>query len=714
MECSRLEKNVCWAVADFETITQESEAYKRDGHTGVALAHIIIFNQPKIDENGKQIFTYDVREERDFFSLDDFMEYLSNLKMSMPVYFHNSNWDCDFIWKWFLRNPKYKNNIVFRGQNEVEFKKSGKTRILRFNNGNNIYYIDWRRKDWRGNVYTIRFQCSLKLLSSSIAELGKSLGMEKHDEFDYRKLDLLGLIKYKTKDDVINFYNALDYKEYCNELIMDVFIKYCKSDTVIQSKALILFFNFVVDLPWYATQYGEHEKYRNVFNFVTVGSIVRKLHKNFVREYDRKYGTKILKGMSVGSEGLFDYTGRFFRGGFTQFNDEFQIREFEAMIAVFDINSSYPFQMTKLLPYGELLDEKPEGEYLEWVIFKAKKCEIKTKYENWPIMPACFAEKLPKCVDRYIKAGRNVEGYALKQEFDWFMKVYKFKRLKFTIKYTKAARYLKDYYEYLFKERAKHKKEGRSGLAQMLKIKMNSGYGSTSMKGNYPIVLHLTSEEKTSLKGLKKGDTFEYKGREYKFDSNVTSEDWEDKDSFQRIRVFDLTEIKEHWNNLLVPAAITSYARCQLWDLMDKIGFKRCIYTDTDSVFFIMYDKGERKFKDSDEALKVYLEEHPDIKQLINDDLGGWKPEATADRGYINGAKRYSFTKNGEEVKSAIAGVNQIVANELVKDVLIRGMVENGKRSVKSDAWGKYLATSLRGPFPLGQGHYGVIVVFLS
>ena len=52
----------------------------------------------------------------------------------------------------------------------------------------------------------------------------------------------------------------------------------------------------------------------------------------------------------------------FYMGGFTQFNKEKQAQDIEVgegRIGIcIDINSSYPYQMTKLLPFGNLSRSK--------------------------------------------------------------------------------------------------------------------------------------------------------------------------------------------------------------------------------------------------------------------------------------------------------------------------------------------------------------------
>ena len=54
-------------------------------------------------------------------------------------------------------------------------------------------------------------------------------------------------------------------------------------------------------------------------------------------------------------------------GGFTSYNKDLLTYKTKPneVIYYYDINSSYPYEMTKKLPYGLLLDEKPKNNYIE-------------------------------------------------------------------------------------------------------------------------------------------------------------------------------------------------------------------------------------------------------------------------------------------------------------------------------------------------------------
>lgn len=67
-------------------------------------------------------------------------------------------------------------------------------------------------------------------------------------------------------------------------------------------------------------------------------------------------------------------------GGFTTHSNVFKyVCNDNQRIYCYDCNSMYPYIMSQPLPYGPLLDEKPDGDYVEWVQIRYHMRDYKDK-----------------------------------------------------------------------------------------------------------------------------------------------------------------------------------------------------------------------------------------------------------------------------------------------------------------------------------------------
>lgn len=696
-------KDTFWGVADFETFTKDSETFKRLGHTGVGLSHLRIFERATIDNYGRQHFSTNTVYEKLDYDIDSFMERVKSFNDNLIIYFHNLNFDGVFIWKWFLRNKHDK--IWYPGFNNNQFSKKSE-RVIIFKNGRDIYYIEWRfrkkfgKYGFKGDkLITIRFQCSLKLLSAGLEALGKNLTdrngnpILKHDEEDYKLMAKLGIMKYENEKDRENFYHLLsDNFIKMHPVTQEKFIEYIKRDTYIQSKNLVILFN---NLCFNKMFLDVKEKHPNIFNFLTIGSITRTFRDSVVREYDFKNNTNIFKGLKVYSKEMFELTRMIYTGGFNQFNNLFVGRDFKIKGLFLDINSSYPYQMTKLLPYGELLKEKPEEEYLEYVKVSFKQAIIKEEYKNFPVF------KIPRNHIKYGKGYRyttsisNVENWYLKQEFDYFKEFYDFIELKEDLWYTKAAYFLADFMNetYLQRLRAKCRNKGQ---AQTLKILMNSLYGGMGMAGDYPEIIYLKKEDyaRCISEAHENDNMFLYKDEYYLLDTIPQRDCYDDLYNNPYILKaykcsFNDKKCKK-FNNMLIPATITAYGRIQLFHCMKQIGFDKVIYCDTDSMFIAVTNS--LNINTEDEITKEFLRQNHFMNEFIDENrLGGWKIEGWFDCGFVKKAKSYVFKWKGKTVKSASAGINNLGDYDLFNVLRDHEELKEGKKTIVEDGYGCYL-----------------------
>lgn len=704
MKVSQISKKVLVAVADFETYTIKSNYYKKYGHTDVGLYNIKILKEPSIGKYQVQTFTKEIKEEHIGFSIDDFMDKVISYRRSMVIYFHNLDFDGDFIWKWFIRHEYWSKYILYEGINDHEWigsngrKLEHKPRIVIFRDGNRIFSIEWRIRDYKTKLtYTIRFQCSYKIVPSSIKTIGIPYNIAKHDNKVYEELFNEGLI---TSNNPKDFYDNLDEEHLMNPRVKQAFINYIKDDTLAQFYGLYDYYNYICHHDKWLTK-GKDEKRTkapSILNKLTVGSIMRHMVPQATKEYDKKHGTQIIKGLKVKSKKMVDLMKKFYNGGFTQFNSLYFNKDVHLLGLGIDINSSYAFQMTKLLPYGDLLEEKPEGEYLEWVIVKAKYFKIKKEYENIPILKKPNDHWDKQTNDRYMKRGVNYTGYHMKLHFDIMKKIYDFEDLEIETYYTKAARFLKDFMEDLYYERARIK-ESDPAKAQAIKFLLNSGYGSLAMDNRYSLSLYMWKDDFEKCKKEwenNENQIFEYKGLHYQLETLPDRKEWMGDDIPYEVQVFNYEDNEKdegNFNNLLIAAAITSYARIDLFETMLTIGFKNVIYSDTDSIFLKVSDNKNNENKHwSDEDIKnEFFRQVPKMKDLLDEKrLGAWKIEVYFDKLYIKKAKGYSFLRNGLEVKKATAGLNTFDDYDTAFEALHVSTIVKGKMRRFEDEHGIY------------------------
>ena len=171
-----------------------------------------------------------------------------------------------------------------------------------------------------------------------------------------------------------------------------------------------------------------------------------------------------------------------------------------------------------------------------------------------------------------------------------------------------------EYVDFFYSLKEKYAKEGNSAYKQIAKLFLNSLYGKFGQKvrpfekvgecdheDGYEVVYDLESGERITYRYLN-GEIW------------VESKEWyESENSF-----------------VAIASAVTAYARCYLWEIIEKAGLDNVFYCDTDSV--IVNEVGY-------ERLKHMLDDYK---------LGYLKCEGVSEDVEIRNAKDYTF---GEEVK---------------------------------------------------------------
>lgn len=566
-----------WFVADLETTTAESNYYKTHNDVVVILANLL---------------SWDESENFQFTNLDDFMEFLVKAKKSATVFFHNLTFDGNFLIK-FLMN---KFNVA------IDFENNKHTRLEVFKNDGTLYSIKLyiKSKDWN---FIINFRCSYKLLSSSVASLGKDLGINKHTEKTSEK-DFYDLEPVSTLDEL-----PQEYKDYC------------KRDCLIVLKALKTLNNQIFETKTIKEQVEQGVKF-SFYDCLTAGALSRKLMTQiYLPAFNKKHESKIKLDISARD---YQRVEKFMSGGFTQFHPDFlgnKIKEIKGK--VIDINSSYPTQMCKDLPYGKILNIKPLNHYIEFLEIKVKSAKIKENCKN----VVCLKNWKHTTQERYVRNLEKFNCYYIKEEWDLLNKYYDFEVEKITSFYMASTPYLKDMMEEIYFYKSDFKSQGKPAQALIYKIILNSGYGKLATREKYNSLIW-------SKKELFPDEVITINGKEYEVKGESKQNNITDNYGYTVSPLLS----KEQLTNKAAASVITARARIQLLETILKLGPENFIYCDTDSVFYRVTDKNKNVVD-------------------LGKNLGQWDEEAEFDTFSTYGAKKYLAWYENKIAKSALSGL---------------------------------------------------------
>lgn len=172
-----------------------------------------------------------------------------------------------------------------------------------------------------------------------------------------------------------------------------------------------------------------------------------------------------------------------------------------------------------------------------------------------------------------------------------------------------GAPIFKEYVDYFYTLRLKYKAEGNEVMQFFCKIMLNSLYGKFGQKNEEFITIGYTEKPGNVI--------YRY------YDA--------DKGKWEYFAVIDHKIMKkegyvESFNGFVAIASfVTAYARCRLWEFIEKAGKENVLYCDTDSLFVT---------KKGYDNLKEFI----DTKKL-----GFLKIEKSGTRITIHGAKDYEF-----------------------------------------------------------------------
>lgn len=569
--------------ADFETVTSETEYYKKYQDSRVLAWCIMDINQT----------------EKMGVDIQSFIESIKNLHHHTNyIYFHNLSFDGTFILKHIVKIGFKPTQSIYLHDKEFYV----------FRNGNTIYRIELKI----GKKLFI-FKCSYKLFNASIEQLGKSFDIQKHKE-----------------GDGVAFYDLEPQKHIA--MYSKRFIEYLRNDVIVMIKSFETLDSLLIEYQDFT-----YERI-NLNEFTTTGSLSRFLMEKWTNKYNPHIDYLHVSEKHINDERL----SGFYAGGLSQINTNYTYNLFqtwELQNAIFiDINSAYPYHMTKPLPYGEPMTSRTDTSDIELYNIWIDKATIKDKYKE-----CVFLKKWGKSindVERYAKKLAKVECVYFKEEWEQLNELYDIDFKINQVFYFKTDTYLKEYINLLYKHKKHYKETNQIGLLLMVKILLNSSYGALAMGNDYPTGIYTTRD-----KVYEKSTIIKYRNSEYEVKRE--SELFNINETYTRYYVCNEIERKQRIYNKYAAAYITACERAYLINKVIELKKTNSefLLCDTDSILINKLTNAQIK----------------KIQNESNEELGVWSVENKKPIHYFKtfGVKKYVLLdEKKQEIKTRFAGVS--------------------------------------------------------
>lgn len=290
-----------------------------------------------------------------------------------------------------------------------------------------------------------------------------------------------------------------------------------------------------------------------------------------------------------------------YRGGR---NEAFYIGEYHDPNGIYylDVNSMYPYVMKNFEYPVKLIGivRKPTLEQLKMLMKDYLVIADVLVRVDKPVV-GVRKEKLIFPVGQFRVVLTSPELELVKRHGE-IVKVYK-------IAVYEKAPIFKEYVDYFYNLRVKYKQEGNVIMDKFAKIFMNSLYGKFGQKNENLVLVGKTDVDENVIYRY-----YDAKEKKWKYYAVIDH------------KIYVKQGYVEAYNSFVAIASfVTAYARCVLWDYIEKAGLENVLYCDTDSLF-------------------VTSEGYKRLQPFISDtELGKLKIEKVSDRIRINGAKDYEF-----------------------------------------------------------------------
>lgn len=440
----------------------------------------------------------------------------------------------------------------------------------------------------------IVLQDSIRLLTLPVASLGAILG--------YPKL---------TTDYDIDPVNSWD------ELPEEMRV-YLKRDVEIVNKSLLHFKETIDNLS------ARYQANWNPFK-LTASSLSR----DIINYFDEN---KLFK-ITIESQ---EHSNKYMRGGFTNFNQHYILKDIKDDLVMWDAKSHYPSIIySKKLPAGEPWYYEDLAEFKERflnknlpdyeIIFVYVKGRIKKSLNGWSAIP----KKGDIDNYHYVPEDSDIEFEfgGLIQEWEIIFKFYEFHEWEFTeVPYWESGQQI---LQSVIKDLYHLKETEKNNLGY--KLILNSIYGSCAMKHTYGEEWYFNKKEQPLIEFTQGKKLYHY------IQQKQENFYW---------KTYNLYEYEEErpldspcWNKWIA-AAITSWGR---YILLEKISRDpdNVLYGDTDSLLMF---KRANIFYGGEQG-----------KQLTQWDID----KDNIDSALILGPKRYFLYNNNKPIKHSFAGVSK-------------------------------------------------------
>jgi len=402
-----MKKQVNWYCADFETTSKEQ--YEIEGSTRVYLWEMV---------NGN------TRKKYLGVSIQEFFETLEKIEDNSIIYFHNLNFDGEFI-MWYLLENGYQDNEEL----------GTKTFNSIIDETGSIYRINVMLK----NNNKITFSCSYKLFPKSIKSIGEMVGIPKLNEtHNYEELKNYKSIDELTEEELMYIDNDVQ--------IMVALIKYLREVGV---------------------------------SGITMSSSA---YKNWRSDKNKYFLSKNHMNKDTNNE-IVEIVRKSYRGGITMINPKYVGVDIYSAMS-FDVNSLYPSVMyDNDMPIGEgmifnsIEDSIKAHRYNYIVVVVVTYANCKDGYHPFIGNNSGFTFSRQYSYDREIK---NKVLYLWGKEYELFTKIYDG---EYIIEKVVGWKTSKDVFkEYIDRWYAiKEKEKSETPLRQLAKLMLNSLYGKFGM-----------------------------------------------------------------------------------------------------------------------------------------------------------------------------------------------------------------------------------------
>lgn len=537
------------------------------------------------DENDCRVWAYalcNIDDPTEFIygnNIDDFFDFCCESKDNLKIWFHNLKFDSAFLLEYLFSHSF----VHIKDRKE----KRDFTFTTLITDMGQFYSIEVYFKVKGHKVKKVSFYDSLKILNFSVDKVAKGFN--------------LPISKLK-----------IDYNEYrpVGHQLTEQEVNYIRNDVEIMARALSIMFKEGLDRMTIASDAMKYFK----DNFVGFRKKFPKLPDDVDSAIRKSY-----------------------RGGFTYVNEVWKEKPVGKGI-VLDVNSLYPFCMTKPLPYGfpQLYEGKYEEDKNYPLYIQNFSCVFDIKEGKIPTIQ--LKNNLSFIPNEYVKSSKDeiVNMTLTKPDFELFMEHYNVRHITYHKgwKFKASDQYFSEYINHWIEQKIKASKEGNAPQRQIAKLMLNSLYGRFAISG----------------KARQKSPYMNSEG----------------------ILKFVLEE-EEKRETIYIPAAafITAYGRertirtSQIIREYTKIkyGEDRYFYSDTDSIH------ANLSLED--------LEELKDVVHIDDYELGAWAKEAEFTRGMYIRQKCYIEEIDGK-VNVTVAGLPKYLAPLITFDNFKRGFTTEG------------------------------------